>query len=185
MKIFLKCIALVGVATFFMYLISSVLYKIHIETLELDSIAFQEQYTATIKAFNLIQPYLDIEQKNALEQRILQIESAGIPAHEEWCSDSFASVLQDIVLENCSWAKRKVEPLDISCEDESEGIEKILAPIPREKVWQLSWQLHNLHSAIDQKTESWQDLATKETRIDKAISAIEELFAKKDSIQLR
>jgi len=177
-KIFLKCFALICLVSLFAYMISSILYKIHHEAEELDSIAFQEEYAIAIRAMDMMLPYLDTEQKNALEQRIIKIESAGIPDRDELCSDSFASVLQDMVMENCCWAKRKVEALDVSCEDEPENIEKILAPVPREKVWELSWQVNDLHFAIHQKTESFPDLGIKETRINKSIDTIKELFAK-------
>lgn len=179
MKIFLKCLVLVCSALFCVYIISLILDKIHHEAIELDSIAFQEEYAAAVRAINLMQPYLDAEQKNALEQRILEIESAGIPARGKFCSDSFAGVLQDMVLENCCWVKRRIESHDNSCEDESEKIEQLLAPAPREKIWRMSWQLHDLHCAVHQKTESWPDLAIKEKRIDEAIDTIEELFATK------
>lgn len=178
MKIFLKCLGIVCVASLCVFLITSILNKINHEVEELDSIAFQEQYAAAVKAFNLMQPYLDTEQQNALEQRILELESAGIPARGQFCDDSFASVLQDMVLENCCWAKRKIEPIDNSCEDESEKIEQLLAPVPRETIWQMSWQLNDLHFAIHDKIESFPAIARKETRIKNAISTIDMLFVK-------
>lgn len=179
MKIFLKCLVLVCSALFCVYIISLILDKIHHEAIELDSIAFQEEYATAVRAINLMQPYLDAEQKNALEQRILEIESAGIPARGKFCSDSFAGVLQDMVLENCCWANKRVEALDVSCEHESESIKKILAPVPREKVWQLSWEVNSLHFSIHQNIESFPDLERKETIIYDSLNAIEELFAKK------